>query len=60
MRTRLTGLRRLENRQPASVPPTVRDLPAMQRRILQLARQRLLLVYALRRLDTRPNTGDRA
>ena len=60
VRSRLTELWRLESRQPASVPPTVRVLPTMQRRILQLARQRLLVVCALRRLDTRPGAGDRA
>ena len=47
MRTRLAELRRLESRQPTSVPPTLHVLPAMQRRILQLARQRLLVVCAL-------------
>ena len=60
MRTRFAELRRLESRQPTSMPPTLRVLPAMQRRILQLARQRLLVVCTLRRLDTRPGAGDRA
>ena len=34
MRSRLTELWRQESCQPASVPPTVHVLPAMQRRIL--------------------------